>query len=220
MFEEIMPNLYARISEGGSSNCYLLKGKGKQGCALIDTGLPENADLLAGSLVALGLSPEDVCLILHTHGHADHFGADFAFPKAEVLMHRADAEHVNRGDEDAICSHFFGQMPFPKIKKFLAEKQKIKFAGLDFEVLHTPGHTQGSVCFLERAKGMLISGDTLFSGSFGRYDLPSGGRAELLSSLKSLAKLDFSTLLPGHGRVLEGKAQQERNLKACIAMLR
>ncbi|MFH1225056.1 MAG: MBL fold metallo-hydrolase [Candidatus Diapherotrites archaeon] len=221
MFKQIVPGIYALLSEGGwSSNSYLVAEKSKGGCALIDPGLPENVPLLESALAELRLSAADVRLILNTHGHADHFGADFAFPEAEVLMHAHDAEFVNRGDGTFTCANFFREADFPKIKKFLADGQKIKFAGFVFGVVHAPGHTQGSVCFYERKKGMLFSGDTLFSGSFGRYDLPAGSREELLRSLKRLRALDFSVLLPGHGPILEGKARQERNLEACIAMLR
>lgn len=222
MFKEVIPGIYALLSEGGwSSNSYIIAAaKAKDGCALIDPGLPENVPRLESALAELGLSAGGVRIVLNTHGHADHFGAGFAFPKAEVQMHRADAGHVNRGDGAFTCANFFREADFPKIKRFLADRQKIKFADLSLEVLHTPGHTHGSVCFYLPKGGLLFSGDTLFNGSFGRCDLPSGSREELLSSLIGLSSLNFNTLLPGHGPLLEGKAEQERNLKACISSLR
>jgi hydroxyacylglutathione hydrolase len=82
----------------------------------------------------------------------------------------------------------------------LAEGGRVHFGEIELEVIHTPGHTEGSVCLLERAAGVLLSGDTLFSGSWGRTDLPGGSDEQMAASLARLGGLDDRLrVLPGHG---------------------
>ena len=82
----------------------------------------------------------------------------------------------------------------------LQEGGEIRFGSIRLEVLHTPGHTEGSVCLLERDEGRLYSGDTLFAGSFGRVDLPGGSAEAMVASLDRLRRLDDGLMvLPGHG---------------------
>ena len=82
----------------------------------------------------------------------------------------------------------------------LAEGGRIVFGAIDLEVLHTPGHTEGSVCLLARESGVLLSGDTLFAGAWGRTDLAGGSEAAMAESLARLARLEPSlSVLPGHG---------------------
>ena len=82
----------------------------------------------------------------------------------------------------------------------LAEGGEVRFGSVRLDVLHTPGHTEGSVCLLSRDEGLLFSGDTLFAGSFGRVDLPGGSRDAMADSLARLSRLvDPISVLPGHG---------------------
>jgi glyoxylase-like metal-dependent hydrolase (beta-lactamase superfamily II) len=83
----------------------------------------------------------------------------------------------------------------------LAEGSRIKFGEIDLEVLHTPGHTEGSVCLLATGERLLFSGDTLFAGSWGRTDLPGGSDDQMVGSLARLSALPTDLrVLPGHGR--------------------
>jgi hydroxyacylglutathione hydrolase len=84
-------------------------------------------------------------------------------------------------------------------------------------VIHTPGHTQGSVCFFDRAQKMLFSGDLLFKGSVGRWDLPSGNKEQLLNSINAVKRLDFEMLFPGHGLIL--REQQRENIESVLKQL-
>jgi glyoxylase-like metal-dependent hydrolase (beta-lactamase superfamily II) len=82
----------------------------------------------------------------------------------------------------------------------LEEGGEIRFGSVRLQVLHTPGHTEGSVCLLDSENGRLYSGDTLFNGSFGRVDLPGGSAVAMVASLDRLRRLDETlTVLPGHG---------------------
>jgi glyoxylase-like metal-dependent hydrolase (beta-lactamase superfamily II) len=82
----------------------------------------------------------------------------------------------------------------------LAEGGEVRFGSLTLRVLHTPGHTEGSVCLLDPDDGLLFSGDTLFAGAWGRVDLPGGDPAHMAESLARLTELeDLVRVLPGHG---------------------
>ena len=86
----------------------------------------------------------------------------------------------------------------------LAEGGRVRFGAIDLAVLHTPGHTEGSVCLLDRESGLLLSGDTLFNGSWGRTDLPGGSEEQMAASLARISGMDDRVrVLPGHGPATE-----------------
>jgi len=214
MFQEILPNVFAFISENEGSNCFLLKG-GKQ-TALIDSSTAENKHALFSSLSKLSLHPKDISLILHTHGHADHFGLDKEFPEARIAMHELDAQLINSKNQEFACTQFFPNTPLPKISLFLKDSQTIDFGNFQMQTILTPGHTAGSVCFFLASENALFSGDTLFAEGFGRTDLPTGNTQKMLESLKKLQKMPLKALLPAHGPVLQGKEQIARYLARTI----
>ncbi|MDD5148115.1 MAG: MBL fold metallo-hydrolase [Candidatus ainarchaeum sp.] len=212
MLKQIFPNLFFFQSPSEGSNVFLIAGKNP---ALIDSSSKSNASLLKSSIEKAGFDCNEIRLVLHTHGHADHFGCDFLFPNAEIWMHEFDAKFVNL--KDAVFT-FANCIPadFPKICSFFREKQIIDLGNFKLKVLFTPGHTKGSVCFFDGKNKLLFSGDTLFSGGVGRADLPSGNPAELKASLEKISKLKFNFLLPGHGEILQGgqKANVQFALKS------
>lgn len=208
MFEQLSKGLFAIYSPNEGANCYLLLGKQ---IALIDSSIKGNSDYLKNSLDGIGLKPADINIVLHTHGHADHFGASGLFKKASYWMHEFDAKYVNFKDRIFTQSARLNNDFFPKISSFYKESQLFRFNPFNLEAIFTPGHTSGSVCFLERDKKLIFSGDTLFHDAVGRCDLPSGNRYDLVSSLKKIHALDFNILLPGHGSISKGK--QKQNIK-------
>lgn len=180
------------------TNCYLLWDKTQT--TIIDPGAePEK-------IFSLIASP--VSLIIATHGHPDHIGALWAikheFPKAKFLIHKAELpilREAARGAQ-AVLNWKIPEPPLPD--KFL---KKGKFSIIpaspagrnhSFSILHTPGHSPGSVCLL--GKNCLFTGDTLFAQGYGRTDFPLGNEQEMIQSLKKLAQLPKNlTLYPGHG---------------------
>lgn len=214
MFEEVFPNLFAFYATDYSANSYLLVGKKT---VLIDTGLKSGGPALKDSLSAVGFEPEDIDALLLTHGHSDHFGASYLFPNAEKYMHKFDATYVNIKDVIFTAAARLNNLHFPRITKNYEIDSIIDVAPFKLKVLSTPGHTKGSVCFYDEKNKLLFSGDTIFNGSVGRHDLPSGSKLELIDSLKKLKKLDFDYLFPGHGLML--KEGQDENIKKGIEML-
>ena len=167
------------------TNCYIIHDETSKTCCVIDPGY--DADFILNKLKALELSPEAILL---THGHFDHVGAVkelAAETGCDVYLH----------PEDLSMPPMMTAGPLYYTKTY-AEGTQLKLAGLEIAVLHTPGHTPGSVCLL--AETAVFSGDTLFQGSCGRTDLPGGNWATITKSLKRLAALEGNFwVFPGHG---------------------
>jgi len=179
-----------------ATNVHVLADPGTREAIAIDTAIPSLA-WISDELAARGWTLK---LIVSTHGHWDHIGdnaAVAAHTGAPIAVHRGDAERLT--NPMPMFAPFEIPPSVPAIE--LAEGGRIRFGTIELDVLHTPGHTEGSVCLLAREDGLLLSGDTLFAGSFGRVDLPGGDPAEMAESLARLATLDDGiAVLPGHGR--------------------
>lgn len=170
------------------TNCYILKDETTGKAAVIDPG--DEAERI---LAALKEDGAEVTHILLTHGHYDHTTAvpqlHKALPQAEIYIHRADANGAG--------SQLFplaGQIPD---LKFYDEGDTLALGDMTIQVLHTPGHSKGSVTL--KVGDVLFCGDTLFAGSCGRTDLAGGSYAEIMASLKKLGQLpgDYH-VCPGH----------------------
>ncbi len=144
--------------------------------------------------------------VVNTHCHFDHMGATKKFRdwlKAEVCMHIDDKWSVESGENT--LAEFFSESPkIVTVDRPLNDGNKIKTNNFTFTVLHTPGHTPGSICLYEKQKRILISGDTIFDETIGRTDLPGGNKNKMLMSLNKLAGLDVRYLFPGHGPMKMG----------------
>jgi len=196
MLQEVLKNVFfIKLAKPGC-NVYLIKDKN----ILIDTSNPLNKKELVESLVELDVDYEDLTVI-NTHCHIDHIGNNGLFK--EVVMHKLDAEAY---ESHSLEAYYFTPPEF-KIKKKLKDGEVIK--GLI--IIHTPGHTKGSICLLDDKNKVLFSGDTIFAnGIIGRFDLPGGSKEELFKSLKKLAELKLNKfrLLPGHGKLSDDAAQE------------
>ena len=170
------------------TNCYILENEKARAAAIIDPG-----DEAGRILQVIEDDGVDVKYILLTHGHYDHTTAvpqlHKALPQAEIYIHRADANGAG--------SQLFplaGQIPD---LKFYDEGDTLALGDMTIQVLHTPGHSKGSVTL--KVGDVLFCGDTLFAGSCGRTDLAGGSYAEIMASLKKLGQLpgDYH-VCPGH----------------------
>ena len=170
------------------TNCYILEDEKARAAAIIDPG-----DEAGRILQVIEDDGVDVKYILLTHGHYNHTTAvpqlHKALPQAEIYIHRADANGAG--------SQLFplaGQIPD---LKFYDEGDTLALGDMTIQVLHTPGHSKGSVTL--KVGDVLFCGDTLFAGSCGRTDLAGGSYAEIMASLKKLGELpgDYH-VCPGH----------------------
>lgn len=151
--------------------------------------------------------------ILLTHSHWDHI-ADVKVLKektgALLYVHPLDAKNVETPGSDGLPLFFQIQGTAPD--RFLKEEETVQVGSLRVEVIHTPGHSPGSVCLYLKDQNILISGDTLFCGGIGRLDLPTGDPEAMERSLRKLAGLPPQTrVIPGHGPDTElGKENVKR----------
>ena len=180
-----------------ATNVYVLADASSKEAIAIDTATPSLA-WIAGALEERGWT---LRLIVSSHGHWDHIGDNAAVAEhtgAEIAVHPED-RHYLETPRPAIPPPF---EIVPSVAAVdLAEGGEIRFGEIRLQVLHTPGHTPGSVCLLSPDDGLLFSGDTLFAGGWGRTDLPGGDENVIAASLGRLADLeDRVRVFPGHGR--------------------
>ncbi len=184
-------------------------------CAIADPGCSSEAELsrLTGFIADKGLEP--VCILL-THCHFDHVYGMAALAREYDIPVYADMNEMYslQVTNAKLCGQFGFPMPdeFPIIRTssdvhhpakaiFVQDGDTIDVGNLRFEVIQTPGHSKGGLCFLERNEKVLLSGDTLFAGAIGRTDHPGGDYETLMKSIfEKLLMLDGDTrVLPGHG---------------------
>ena len=153
--------------------------------------------------------------IVITHAHIDHVGGAMklrAATGAPILLNQNDQALLKMLDEQAA---WIGMASPGKvdIDQSLGQGDKVKAGSLSAEVLHTPGHTEGSICLYFAPERKLIAGDTLFAGSIGRTDLPGGSFDKIISSIheKVLALPDETVVVPGHGPLTTIGEERESN---------
>jgi glyoxylase-like metal-dependent hydrolase (beta-lactamase superfamily II) len=195
-----MAEMNVRVFLNGpfEENCYLVWSSGSSLGFLIDPG--SGPEKLLAECRSAGFQPS---LILATHAHVDHVGAVAALKEATgaaFAMHPGDEGHLEML-EDAYAYYGMGSTKRPSVERRLEEGDEVEAGGLKLKVLHTPGHSPGSVCFYHATSETLFSGDTLFHRSVGRYDFPGGSREALQASIQSklYALPDSVKVYPGHG---------------------
>lgn len=176
-------------------NCYLVACPETREAALIDPAAP--APEIEARLAHHHLQ---VRWLINTHGHADHTaGNDYwaARTGAQVVLHQADWEFFSTPEMQAVAQAE-GFPPLTRADRLVQDGDRISVGHLTLEVLHTPGHTPGSICLY--LPGHLFTGDTLFVENAGRTDLPGGSLQQLIASIQEkLLPLPEETIIwPGH----------------------
>jgi glyoxylase-like metal-dependent hydrolase (beta-lactamase superfamily II) len=187
--------LLQRVVGPISTNLYVLADEASREAIAIDTATP-CVDWLTATLAERGWT---LRLIVSTHRHWDHIGDNAAVVQAtgaQIAAHVLDRHGLEK--PEPIMAPFPIPPSVPAID--LEERSRIRFGEIDLEVLHTPGHTEGSVCLLAEGERLLLTGDTLFAQGWGRTDLPGGDEGQMIESLARLATLPPDLrVLPGHG---------------------
>lgn len=179
-----------------STNCYLAINEETKQTVVIDPAASPSS--LMGHLKAEGLKVEAILL---THGHFDHIMGIDGFLKeydVPVYVHEDDKELMVDPKLNQSSTYTKGYT-FADAG-FIRDGQVLTYAGYDFEVFHTPGHTPGGCCYYVRSEGVLFSGDTLFANSVGRTDFPGSSTSALIRSIqeKLMSLPDETRVYPGH----------------------
>ncbi len=181
-------------------NCTILADEATREAIVIDPG--DDVSRIAKRLSDLGLRLKQ---ILVTHGHIDHVGGALKLKRltgAPIYLNENDLPQLDIMEEQAAWVGLDLAVPeTAPPDEGLAEGQVVGLEHYPAKVLHTPGHTQGSVCLHFAPLNLLIAGDTLFAGSIGRTDFPGGNIDQMMASLHTrlLALPDETRVLPGHG---------------------
>ena len=176
-------------------NCYVVSDDTGEGVVIDPGGMAKEI------LAYIREKKLSIQAVLDTHGHCDHIGANDAIRDetgAPLYIHIADAPMLS--DMRLNLSAFMGFKALSRpAEHLLSEGDKISFGQSELEVIHTPGHTVGGVCFV--GDGVVFTGDTLFAGSIGRSDFPGGSEVELIGNIKKklLALPDEMKVYSGHG---------------------
>jgi glyoxylase-like metal-dependent hydrolase (beta-lactamase superfamily II) len=220
MFEKISESIHVLVSRSFDSNIIFFDDDEDQ--VLVDTGTGMFIDRLEKSLKDVGSSLEEITDVVLTHSHIDHIGGligilENSTPK--IHLHKNEADPINAGDMRFTLADTFGaELPDISIDGILNEGDVLRFGDIRLHVLHTPGHSSGSICLRVENAGVMITGDTMFSGgSFGRVDFPTGSPKLLVESLKRLSEMEFEIALPGHMSPIRNNAKQSAMLSYKMA---
>lgn len=179
------------------TNCILIGCPKTREAAIVDAPF-DSSDQLLDEIASLKLT---VKMILLTHSHWDHIG-EVKFLKKKlkvpVYIHEDDAENLKIPGTDGLP--LFQEVKGVTPDHFLKDGEKISIGQLKAEVIHTPGHSPGGVCFYFPEEGVLIAGDTLFKGTIGNLSFPTSDPDKMWDSLERLSKLPKETrVISGHG---------------------
>ncbi len=208
---QVINNVHAFIWQSMSANncnTYLIDGPTR---VLIDPGHRNLFDHVKKGLGEIGLTLEDIGLIVCTHGHPDHIEAAQLFKESHTLLtlHQKEWQFLKSMDQQiraAIGINLDSISP-----DFFLNEGDISLNDIDLIVLHTPGHSPGSVSLYWPDQKLLFTGDLVFKEGLGRTDLPGGDSALLKESVKRLAELEVEWLLPGHGDIIDEAMDIKKN---------
>ena len=203
----ILKRLKIDTNVGDPTNCYIIVDEKTKEAMIIDPGA--DSDTIINMLNILEAKVKYIYL---THCHTDHIGAVNDIKEicnGKVLIHRKESENLNNSDIN--LTYYIG---IPDIDletdSRVDDEDLIHIGEIEFKVIHTPGHTTGGTCLYCEKEQMLFSGDTLFRGTWGRTDLPTGSMQEIISSITNkLMTLPEDTIVyPGHGKPTKIKEEK------------
>ncbi len=203
------------------SHVYVLGEPGSGDLTLIDAGLMGKGGYKLERLEAIGMDPKGFKRIIMTHCHLDHIGCLpellSEMDQAELWVHESEAEALEKGDERVVygmdmfkgmCQAQYGLKDGVfrfEVQRKLRDGDRVSLGQEEWEVLHIPGHSPGSIALYHAMHKILIPGDTLYADyAIGRFDLFGASGPQLKESLMRLAELEVEILLPGHNRIMKG----------------
>ena len=187
-------------------NAYFIDGEKR---ILIDPGHYHLFEHVREGLSRLSLKAEDMDVIIITHGHPDHLeGARlFAGTSTLIAMHALELDFIRN-----MAPHYGEALGIKEFEpQILLRDGELHIGNVRFLVIHTPGHSPGSICLYWPEKKALFTGDVVFRQGVGRTDLPGGNGQALKDSIQKISGLDVEYLLPGHGDLVSGHQSVKKN---------
>ena len=203
----ILKRLKVETTLGDPTNCYIVEDEETKEAICIDPG--GEADKIIEMLNILNANLKYIYL---THCHADHIGAVLELKNkkgGKILIHRYDAEGLNDESINLSSCIDMGDIELEADSR-IDDGDLIHVGELEFKVIHTPGHTKGGSSLYCEKEGLLFSGDTLFRGTWGRTDIPTASREEIIASImnKLMTLPDETIVYPGHGMMTKIKEEK------------
>ncbi len=203
----ILKRLKIDTNVGEPTNCYIIVDEITKEAMVIDPGA--DADTI---IEMLNILEANVKYIYLTHCHGDHIGAVNDLKSrcgGKVLIHRTESNNLN--DTAINLTYYIGIAQIDlETDSRIDDEDLIHIGQLEFKVIHTPGHTNGGTCLYCPKEQMLFSGDTLFRGTWGRTDLPTGSLQDIINSItnKLMVLPDDTIVYPGHGKSTKIKEEK------------
>jgi glyoxylase-like metal-dependent hydrolase (beta-lactamase superfamily II) len=197
-----------RSMSANNCNTYFINS-GKR--VLIDPGHARYFDHVEQELYALGVSVDDIDVVLCTHAHPDHIEGVSILKRAgaQFAMHQADWE-LTKAMLPAL--QMDGRIDINDYTPdFFLINGDVRIGDIELQALHTPGHSPGSLCFYLPLNRILISGDLAFMEGVGRTDLPGGDSRQIRQSIEQVSSMPVATMLPGHGDLVVGEKKVKAN---------
>ena len=191
------------------TNCYVVYNEETRACFVVDPAAP--SDLVIEFIKTEGLILQGILL---THGHFDHImGIDALCRAYPVPVYASILEELVLTDADVNLSSAYGMGYTVTDVRFLEDEEHVELAGYEIRMISTPGHTVGECCYYLPKEEVLFSGDTLFAGSVGRTDFPTGSMGTLVRSVKErlLVLPEDTQVYPGHMEATTIGFEKENN---------
>jgi glyoxylase-like metal-dependent hydrolase (beta-lactamase superfamily II) len=207
IFDDLHAFLWLSPTEN-NCNTFFIDGKKR---VLIDPGHEHLFGHVREGLAKLSLSPDEIDIVIITHGHPDHMEGVkvFAGTSTIIAVHASEMEFIRH-----MAPHYGEALGISDFEPgILLKEGHLKIGELSLEVIQTPGHSPGSICLYRLDKKVLFTGDVVFNQGIGRTDLPGGSGEELKGSIKRISGLDTEYLLPGHGDIVTGRDKIKANFE-------
>jgi glyoxylase-like metal-dependent hydrolase (beta-lactamase superfamily II) len=205
--EEIQRGIYLLRGTAKGSHSYLVRGDIRN--VLIDSGLDEHFLDLQEQLSFLGLKIRDIDIVINTHEHLDHIGSNRYFQESSLIAaHRFAATKITLEDHFVTLYRSGDMNKIPlRVHLWLENRSLFDLGSHTLEVIHTPGHTSGSICIYEFKTKVLFSGDTVFAGGTLSYIAESGSVGDYINSIMRLEARKITEIYPGHGAISKNPEQ-------------
>jgi hydroxyacylglutathione hydrolase len=213
---EVFNGLHAFIwlnPTANNCNTYFIDGSKK---ILIDPGHDHLFAHVEDNLSRMAVSLQDIDLVIITHGHPDHIEGvkKFLGTSTPIAIHTIEMDFIR-----SFISHYGEALGVSEFEPLiLLQEGDLNVGDLSFKVIHTPGHSPGSICLYWTERKVLFTGDVIFHQGLGRTDLPGGSGQELKDSITRISRLDVDYLLPGHGDLISGREPVKRNFETIERM--